>query len=174
MGTPTMHTSCLECQRPLIGEYEWKGMSPAERAKIPGFQRHAGRGLCNACHTRHARANTLGLFPLKYTRPGEGKIKYPPLSISNQVVSLVKTIITPFVQDIDLPCTDDSVEPDWWFSLNAEDTELAQSICVQGHDGKGCPVRQLCLAGALKRKEVTGVWGGEVIDHGEIRKEAAA
>lgn len=40
--------------------------------------------------------------------------------------------------------------------------ERAKRICAP------CPVRQLCLAGALQRAEPWGVWGGEIFEAGAV------
>jgi WhiB family transcriptional regulator, redox-sensing transcriptional regulator len=62
-------------------------------------------------------------------------------------------------------CSDD---PDLFFAESPVDVELAKSICG------GCPVRTICLAGAIERREPWGVWGGELFIRGEIvpRKRA--
>ena len=64
-----------------------------------------------------------------------------------------------------LPCTTD---PDLFFAESPVDVELAKSLCG------GCPVRAMCLAGAVERREPWGVWGGELFIRGEIvpRKRA--
>jgi WhiB family redox-sensing transcriptional regulator len=38
----------------------------------------------------------------------------------------------------------------------------AKSICAE------CPIRELCLEGALKRREPCGVWGGELLRDGHV------
>ena len=64
-----------------------------------------------------------------------------------------------------LHCTSD---PDLFFAESPVDVELAKSLCG------GCPVRAMCLAGAVERREPWGVWGGELFIRGEIvaRKRA--
>lgn len=76
----------------------------------------------------------------------------------------------------DLPCR--VLDPELWFAENPADLEIAKDHCSQ------CPVREACLAGAVRRREPWGVWGGEVFDHGVViprkrprgrpRKEVAA
>lgn len=62
-------------------------------------------------------------------------------------------------EDVELPCRS---EPDLFFSESPEEVERAKSMCG------GCPVQELCLAGALKRREPWGVWGGELFDDGVV------
>ena len=59
-----------------------------------------------------------------------------------------------------LPCH--TVDPDLWFAEAPEDVETAKALCVP------CPLRELCLAGALERKEPWGVWGGQLVLGGEV------
>jgi len=76
----------------------------------------------------------------------------------------------------ELPCR--SRDPELWFAESPAELELAKSYCAD------CPVRKTCLAGALRRREPWGVWGGEVFEHGVViprkrprgrpRKEVAA
>ena len=60
---------------------------------------------------------------------------------------------------VNLPCRD---EPDLWFADTPDLLEEAKLRC------SGCPVRQRCLAGALVREELWGVWGGEIFDRGVV------
>jgi WhiB family transcriptional regulator, redox-sensing transcriptional regulator len=59
-----------------------------------------------------------------------------------------------------LPCQ--MHEPDLWFADAPADLELAKGLCG------GCPAQQMCLAGAIDRREPYGVWGGEIFQHGQI------
>ena len=59
----------------------------------------------------------------------------------------------------DLPCTDD---PELFFAESPDDVETAKALCRE------CPARAACLAGALKRREPWGVWGGELFLRGAI------
>ena len=59
----------------------------------------------------------------------------------------------------ELPCRDD---PELFFAESPDDVELAKSLCGS------CPVRMVCLAGAIARAEPWGVWGGELFLRGEI------
>jgi WhiB family redox-sensing transcriptional regulator len=58
-----------------------------------------------------------------------------------------------------LPCQQD---PELFFAEYPAPLERAKSLCAQ------CPVRDLCLAGALERREPYGVWGGEILVRGAI------
>ena len=59
-----------------------------------------------------------------------------------------------------LPCQ--RANPDLWFAVSPLDLERAKGLC------RPCPVRAECLAGALRRGEPWGVWGGEIIDRGTV------
>jgi len=59
-----------------------------------------------------------------------------------------------------LPCR--SADADLWFAEAPADLERAKRLCG------GCPVRAECLAGALRRHEPWGVWGGEIFERGAV------
>lgn len=59
-----------------------------------------------------------------------------------------------------LPCHRD--DPDLWFAESPHDLERAKALCG------GCPARRECLAGALRRGEPCGVWGGEIVQAGRV------
>ena len=61
---------------------------------------------------------------------------------------------------LDLPCR--SGDADLWFAESPAELERAKALCG------GCPVRVACLAGALRREEPWGVWGGEIFERGAI------
>lgn len=75
----------------------------------------------------------------------------------------------------DLPCQHH--DPELFFAEEPWRLEVAKQICTE------CPLRAECLAGALRRSEPHGVWGGEVFVGGVVvarkrprgrpRKEAA-
>lgn len=53
-------------------------------------------------------------------------------------------------------------DPDMWFAENPVELERAKALCAD------CPIRRECLATALERQEPWGVWGGEILERGEI------
>jgi WhiB family transcriptional regulator, redox-sensing transcriptional regulator len=59
-----------------------------------------------------------------------------------------------------LPCR--RYDAELWFAETPADVELAKSLCLD------CPVRQVCLAGALDRCEPWGVWGGQLLVQGAV------
>jgi WhiB family redox-sensing transcriptional regulator len=59
-----------------------------------------------------------------------------------------------------LPCRLN--DPELFFAESPADVERAKALCVD------CPVRELCLAGALERREPWGVWGGELFIAGVV------
>jgi WhiB family transcriptional regulator, redox-sensing transcriptional regulator len=61
---------------------------------------------------------------------------------------------------LDLPCR--SGDADLWFAETPDELERAKSLCAR------CPIRAECLAGALRRGEPWGVWGGEIFDRGVV------
>lgn len=60
-----------------------------------------------------------------------------------------------------LPCRE-AQDADLWFADSPVDLEKAKSLCG------GCPVRAECLAGAVRRGEPWGVWGGEIFERGSV------
>ncbi len=61
---------------------------------------------------------------------------------------------------LDLPCR--SGDADLWFAEAPAELELAKSLC------DSCPIKAECLAGALRREEPWGVWGGEIFERGMV------
>ncbi|WP_308257738.1 WhiB family transcriptional regulator [Pseudonocardia lacus] len=61
---------------------------------------------------------------------------------------------------LDLPCR--SGDADLWFAETPADLERAKALCG------GCPIRAECLAGAVRRAEPWGVWGGEIFERGTV------
>ena len=52
--------------------------------------------------------------------------------------------------------------PDLFFAEAPADLEAAKVLCLD------CPMRVLCLSGALERREPWGVWGGELFLTGVV------
>jgi WhiB family redox-sensing transcriptional regulator len=61
---------------------------------------------------------------------------------------------------LDLPCR--SGDADLWFAEAPAELERAKELC--GH----CPIQAECLAGAVRREEPWGVWGGEIFLRGAV------
>jgi WhiB family transcriptional regulator, redox-sensing transcriptional regulator len=59
-----------------------------------------------------------------------------------------------------LPCH--AEDPDLWFAENPADLERAKALCGR------CPIRAQCLTAALEREEPWGVWGGEIVERGNV------
>jgi WhiB family redox-sensing transcriptional regulator len=53
-------------------------------------------------------------------------------------------------------------DPDLWFAEAPAVVEFAKALCA------GCPAQHRCLAGALERREASGVWGGQIFQRGRI------
>jgi WhiB family redox-sensing transcriptional regulator len=53
-------------------------------------------------------------------------------------------------------------DPDLWFAEAPGDLDRAKALCAT------CPVRGACLAGAMRRNEPFGVWGGEIFLQGKV------
>lgn len=64
------------------------------------------------------------------------------------------------VEETGLPCRINDSE--LWFAETPTDVESAKALC------QDCPVRRLCLDGALERREPWGVWGGELFLQGVV------
>ena len=64
------------------------------------------------------------------------------------------------VDDEQLPCRVN--DPELWFAESPDDVEFAKALCLD------CPVRALCLDGALERREPWGVWGGQLFLQGVV------
>ncbi|WP_340537608.1 WhiB family transcriptional regulator [Nocardioides sp. GXZ039] len=59
-----------------------------------------------------------------------------------------------------LPCRVN--DPELWFAELPAEVEYAKALC------QTCPVREMCLGGALDRNEPWGVWGGELFLQGVV------
>ena len=62
-----------------------------------------------------------------------------------------------------LPCRRQNAR--LWFSDLPAELRLAKAYC------QPCPLRHVCLAGAVERHEPHGVWGGEIFARGAIIAE---
>jgi WhiB family transcriptional regulator, redox-sensing transcriptional regulator len=60
-----------------------------------------------------------------------------------------------------LPCRQ-AEDADLWFADAPADLERAKALCAD------CPIKAECLAGALRRGEPWGVWGGEIFQRGVV------
>jgi WhiB family redox-sensing transcriptional regulator len=60
-----------------------------------------------------------------------------------------------------LPCQDIEAA-DLFFSERPADLESAKQLCAD------CPLRSVCLEGALDRGEPWGVWGGQILENGAV------
>lgn len=60
----------------------------------------------------------------------------------------------------DLPCR--VQDADLWFADTPAELEQAKAFCTD------CPARQICLSGAIERREPWGVWGGEIFERGSV------
>lgn len=74
-------------------------------------------------------------------------------------------LLTTRAQALDDPLPCHRENPQLWFSDLPADLELAKAYC------RPCPIRQVCLAGAVERHEPYGVWGGEIFASGAIITE---
>nr|WP_203567380.1 WhiB family transcriptional regulator [Aestuariimicrobium ganziense] len=63
-------------------------------------------------------------------------------------------------EQADLPCQDH--DPEVFFADAPATVEFAKTVCGP------CPLREECLAGALRRREPHGVWGGELFQNGVV------
>lgn len=72
---------------------------------------------------------------------------------------LASVLESPWLGEAEIPCRS---RPDLFFAESPPDIEAAKALCAD------CPVRELCLDGAVERREPHGVWGGQLFIAGEI------
>lgn len=79
-----------------------------------------------------------------------------------QLVALLDTIVEDPDEAAfpDIPCRVNDAE--LWFAESPADVEAAKALCRE------CPVVEMCLAGALERREPWGVWGGQLFIGGVV------
>lgn len=70
------------------------------------------------------------------------------------------SVTTVELSRVELPCR--VADPELFFAETPADVEQAKALCLD------CPIRAVCLAGALERREPWGVWGGELFIAGVV------
>ncbi|GAA1415981.1 WhiB family transcriptional regulator [Kitasatospora putterlickiae] len=65
-------------------------------------------------------------------------------------------------EELGLPIPCRAFDPEVFFAETPADVEYAKSLCGT------CPVKDVCLTGALERREPWGVWGGELFVQGVV------
>ena len=70
------------------------------------------------------------------------------------------SVTDPAPAGMSLPCH--VLDPELWFAETPQGVDEAKALC------RTCPVRAVCLDGALERREPWGVWGGELFAQGVI------
>jgi WhiB family redox-sensing transcriptional regulator len=71
-----------------------------------------------------------------------------------------ETIEDAVIAGLELPCF--AADAELFFAESPADVEAAKRVCAP------CPIRDLCLATALARREPWGVWGGEWFAGGRV------
>jgi WhiB family transcriptional regulator, redox-sensing transcriptional regulator len=84
-----------------------------------------------------------------------------PASDGDPVAGLGELIDAAPRAGLALPCRQ-AEDADLWFAESPAELEHAKELCAD------CPVRAACLAGALRREEPWGVWGGEIFQRGAV------
>ncbi len=82
----------------------------------------------------------------------DGDVQEPTLGLLHDQAGMVDVEL--------LPCRIN--DPELWFAESPGDVEFAKVLC------QDCPVQQLCLTGALERREPWGVWGGQLFLQGAV------
>lgn len=81
--------------------------------------------------------------------------------VTSQDVAGLEGLLGTTSAEATLPCQE-AEDADLWFADAPEDLERAKALCA------GCPIKAECLAGALRRGEPWGVWGGEIFQRGSV------
>lgn len=149
------------------------------RAAVPKRWHEPGSSSCSEATRRDAafhpafhrlddalRRSAVKTRPTGHHDPGR------PVAAGSFIVKgvwpLVMQVIVFEDRDRDVGAVPCGTDPELFFAESAMDVERAKLLCSR------CPVRALCLAGALERREPWGVWGGELFDDGVVvaRKRA--
>jgi WhiB family redox-sensing transcriptional regulator len=102
----------------------------------------------------------LANVPLDGGAVTSGRLSGDPATDSDTLLALSDLLDGVPGSGLHLPCrTDDA---DLWFAETPAELERAKQLCGS------CPVRDECLAGALRRREPWGVWGGEIFERGNV------
>jgi hypothetical protein len=86
------------------------------------------------------------------TNPAKSAPSAPPATDTDRIPHAPTAVRT--------PCAD--ADPDLWFAERPAELNLAKALCAH------CPIKAACLAGALRRGEPWGVWGGEIVQQGVV------
>ena len=81
------------------------------------------------------------------------------MTVTDRSELLEETRLTPD-HPPDLPCR--GHDPELWFAESPADVERAKALCA------ACPLTEMCLQGALARREPWGVWGGQLVQAGVV------
>jgi WhiB family redox-sensing transcriptional regulator len=132
----------------LITQQRWQPPGRGTRTGIRGLS-----DFLNSIHKRSGHKEVKDMTITVLDRR-DGTIDSQPATLGE----LHDTADT--VPDELLPCrVNDS---GLWFAESPADVEFAKALC------QDCPVRDLCLSGALERREPWGVWGGELFLQGVV------
>jgi WhiB family redox-sensing transcriptional regulator len=82
------------------------------------------------------------------------------MSYAGGGVAILPIALPRNITDDALPCR--RADPELFFAEAPADVEEAKALCLD------CPIREICLAGALQRREPWGVWGGELFVQGVV------
>jgi WhiB family transcriptional regulator, redox-sensing transcriptional regulator len=103
------------------------------------------------------------VFPGQHETPGRSGVsqqKVADMSYAGGGVAILPIALPRNIADDALPCR--RADPELFFAEAPADVEEAKALCLD------CPIREICLAGALQRREPWGVWGGELFVQGVV------